>query len=72
MENLNQVLKIKDYYNDPEHGFNRKKQLGGTSLEINILTEPQEAGNAYSIIKPNISKYLGKNETVGNAQGISK
>jgi hypothetical protein len=60
METLDQALRIKDYYNNPEKGYKRKKILGGTSLEINILTEPQEAGNSYSIIKPNINKYLGK------------
>ena len=63
------AMKVKNYYLDLENGVSRRKKLGGTSLEMNILCEPQEAGNSYSIIKPNILKYLGENTTRHSAMG---
>jgi hypothetical protein len=59
MDSIQGAVKARDFYLHFDKGEQRRNDLGGTSLEINLLTEPQEAGNSYSIIKPNINKYLG-------------
>lgn len=69
MDTIEQAIAIKDFYTHPDQGSARRSAFGGTSLEINILSEPQEAGNAFSIIKPNISKYLGKRAQSAGVSG---
>lgn len=72
VETKEQAFAVQNFYMDRDQGVFRRNQLGGTSLEISILTEPHEAGNAYSIIKPNIWKHLGESASSQEARGKIK
>lgn len=60
METVGQALAVQAHFAHPTQGSARRRALGGTALEVSVLSEPQEAGNAFSIIQPNIVKHLGE------------